>query len=67
MKTVQYFIDSAIIFSIVLFVSVMVTSVYNFFMHGSGAFEWEPSIRLALILGIVLPWVHRRVETPGGK
>jgi hypothetical protein len=67
MKTAQYVIDFAIIFSIVLFVSVIVTSLYGFFMHGSGAIDWETSVRLALILGIVLPWVHRRVDTPNAK
>ncbi len=64
MKAIKYFIDFAIIFSIVLFVSVIVTSLYSFFMHGSGVVDWETSVRLAIILGVVLPWVHKRVETP---
>jgi len=60
MKIIPYVIEFAITFSIVLFVSVIVTSLYSFFMHDSGAVDWETSVRLAVILGIVLPWVNRR-------
>jgi hypothetical protein len=67
MNMTKYAVDFAIIFTVVLFVSVIVTSLYNFFMHGSGVIEWETSIRFAIILGIVLSWLQQRIGKPGAR
>jgi hypothetical protein len=47
-----------IIGAIVLVVSLIVTYIYGLIVHGSGVAEWESSIRLAIILGIVVPLVR---------
>ncbi len=44
---------------IVLVVSLIVTYLYSLLVHGSGVFDWELSIRLAIIFGIALPIVRQ--------
>jgi hypothetical protein len=43
---------------IVLVVSLVVTWLYSALVHGSGALDWESSIRLAIIFGITFPVVR---------
>jgi hypothetical protein len=43
---------------IVLVVSLIVTWLYSALVHGSGALDWESSIRLAIIFGITFPVVR---------
>jgi Mg2+ and Co2+ transporter CorA len=43
---------------IVFIVSLVVSYLYGMLVHGSGAVDWEASVRLAIIFGIVLPIVH---------
>jgi hypothetical protein len=44
--------------AIVLVVSLVVTWLYSALVHGSGALDWESSIRLAIIFGITFPVVR---------
>ena len=46
------------IFVLTLVVSAIVTLLYNLIVHGTSLIEWGTSFRLAIILGIVLTWVH---------
>ena len=52
--------DAAITFTITLVVGALVTFLWGLIRHGVGAVDWETSLRLAVILGIVLPWLHAR-------
>ncbi|MEW6512327.1 MAG: hypothetical protein AB1428_15365 [Bacteroidota bacterium] len=52
--------DFVLTFVIVLVVSIIATYLYGLIAHGQGYVEWETAIRLAIILGIVLPWLHPR-------
>ena len=53
-------IDFVSTFLLVLAVSLAVTYLWNLVFHAAGAVEWETSFRLAIIFGIVLPWVKAR-------
>jgi hypothetical protein len=60
-------IDFAITFALVLVVSVAVTFLYSLIVHGAGVIDWETSFRFAVILGIVLPWIHQREKNQNRK
>jgi uncharacterized membrane protein YadS len=60
MNIKKYSIDFALTFVVVLVVSIIVTFLYSLIAHGEGAVDLETAFRLAIILGIVLPWVHQR-------
>jgi len=47
-------------FAIVLVVSIIVTFLYSLLVHGQGIVDWETAFRLAIIFGIVLPWLQQR-------
>ena len=47
-------------FFLVLVVALVTTYVWNLLFHEAGAFDYETSFRLAIILGIVLPWIKAR-------
>jgi hypothetical protein len=47
-------------FSLTLLVSAAVTFLYNLAEHGTGSIDWETSVRLAIILGIVLTWFRNK-------
>ncbi len=68
MNAVRYVSESAVTAVAALFVSATVTILYSFIVHGTGMIDWETSIRLAITLGIIIPWVHRRglqASSPG--
>lgn len=48
------------IFILTFLVSSAVTCLYSWIMYGSGRIDWESSVRLAIILGIVLTWTDAR-------
>lgn len=52
--------DAAITLGITLVVGVAVTWLWRLARHGAGAVDWETSFRLAIILGIALPWLRAR-------
>ena len=53
-------IDFVSTFLLVLVVASIVTYLWNFIFHATGAVDWETSFRLAIILGIILPWIQSR-------
>ncbi len=46
-------------FTIVLVVSTIVTFLYGLIALGQRVADWETAFCLAIILGIVLPWIHQ--------
>jgi hypothetical protein len=67
MNMKQYAIDFAVMFSIVLVVSLIVTFLYGLIVHGSGVLNWESALTFAISLGIILPWVHQREKKQSEK
>jgi uncharacterized membrane protein YadS len=56
----KYLTELALTFVVVFVVSVIVSFVYSLLAHGQGVVDWETAFRFAIILGIVLPWLHQR-------
>lgn len=53
-----------IVAPITLVVAAIVSLLYSLIVHGTGAIDWGSAIRLAIILGIVIPMVQ---EMHGGE
>ena len=53
-------VDGFTVFSVTLAVSLIVTLLWNLIVHGTGTLNWETSIRLAILFGIILPWMETR-------
>ena len=50
------FVTEFVITGLIAFVvALIVTYLYGLLVHGVGVVEWESSIRLGVILGIILP------------
>ena len=60
MKFSDLIVDFIITFVIIFLAGVVVTFLYNLLVHDQSTVEWATSIRLALILGITLPWLRSR-------
>lgn len=48
------------VFVVALVIAALVTYLWNLLGHGQSAVDWETSIRLAIILGIILAWTKSR-------
>lgn len=60
MKTMRFLIDSVTVFAITLIVSVLVSLLWNLIVHGVSTIDWETSVRFAILLGVILPWLETR-------
>ncbi|MFC1583756.1 hypothetical protein ACFL4U_03625 [Candidatus Neomarinimicrobiota bacterium] len=49
-------------FGVTLVVAAIVSFLYSLIAHGTGTVDWGTSFRLAIILGIVLPWMGGRAR-----
>jgi len=58
----NYLFDCALFFVVVLMVAAVVTYLWELIFHGSGQVDWATAFRLAIILGVVLPWVKARTR-----
>jgi hypothetical protein len=63
MKLKKIVIDFITTFFVVLVAAVVVSFLYSLLVHGSGAVDWENSIRLGIIFGIVLTWMNPRQKS----
>jgi hypothetical protein len=60
MNMKKFAVEFAITFAVTFGVSIVVTYLYSLIVHGPGGIDWETSFRLAIIFGIVLPWIGQR-------
>ncbi len=60
MQLKNYLFDFVLFFVVVLMVAAVVTYLWELIFHGSGQVDWATAFRLAIILGVVLPWVKAR-------
>lgn len=56
-------VDVVTVFAVALVVSIVVSVLWNLIAHKTTAIDWETSVRFAIVLGIIVPWVRTR----GGK
>ena len=55
----NWFVDFILIFIVTFIVTSAVTLLWSLFAHGGARVDWGTSFRMAIILGVVLPLVHR--------
>ncbi|MBM4161794.1 MAG: hypothetical protein FJ217_11960 [Ignavibacteria bacterium] len=60
MKTKAYITSFVVVFAVSFVVSVVVSYLYALLVHGSGAADWETSLRLSITLGIIFAWLTGR-------
>jgi hypothetical protein len=60
MITKRVLVDFVTVFALTLVVSVIVTLFSNLIVHGASTIDWETSIRFAILLGIIVPWIETR-------
>lgn len=58
MKIKEFLINLVIMFTVTLVVAAIVTYLWNLIVHEVGSFDWETSFRLAIIFGIVFPFMR---------
>ena len=59
MKTLNFLRDFVITCVITFIVSVIVSYFYSLIANGIGTIDWETSIRLGIIFGIIFPSIRR--------
>jgi hypothetical protein len=59
MNAKSFAISFLVVGAIAFVVGLVVTYLYGLIAHGNAVLEWESSIRLALVLGIVIPLVQQ--------
>jgi hypothetical protein len=60
MNIKKLLVDVAAVFAVSLFVSVFVSALWNLVVHGAATLDWETSFRLAILFGIIVPWMESR-------
>ena len=53
-------IEFVTVFAVTLVTTAIVTFLWNILRQGVSTIDWETSIRLAIIFGIILTWVKSR-------
>ena len=56
----RWVVDVVTVFSATLVVSMVVSVLWNLIAHKTTAIDWETSVRFAIVLGIIVPWVRTR-------
>ena len=54
MKIKRFLIHFVIFFALVFVINPIVIYVWNLIRHGEGAFNWQTTFFLAIVLGVVL-------------
>ncbi len=60
MNIKKMLIDFVITFIVALVISAIVSFLYSLIVHGAGTVDWGSAFRMAIILGIILPWFNER-------
>ncbi len=53
-------VDAVTVFSVTLVASMVVSVLWNLIAHKTTAIDWETSVRFAIVLGIIVPWIQAR-------
>ena len=67
MNIKRVIVDGVTVFAVSLIVCVLVTFLWNLFVHGAGAIDWETSVRFAIVFGIIFPWMETRRGREGER
>lgn len=66
MQIKKLLVDFVAVFAVTFLVSIVVTLLWNLMVDGASTIDWETSVRLAVIFGILLTWMETR-SRKGGK
>ena len=58
MKIKEFLIRFVIVFAVTFVVNAIVVYLWNLVRHGEGAFDWQLTFTLAIIVGIILPFTR---------
>lgn len=61
MKIKAYILTFLLIFGVVFLINMVITLLWNYFIKNSGlVIDWETSVRLALLFGIVVTVIQTK-------
>lgn len=60
MRIWRWVVEGVIVASVTLVASIVVSLLWNFAAHRTTTIDWETSIRFAIVLGIIVPWIQAR-------
>ena len=60
MKIKTLFVEFGSVFAVTLVTAALVTFLWNLIGHGKTAVDWEPTIRFAIMFGIILTFLKSR-------
>lgn len=60
MKIKEILLEFLLTFVIVFIVSALVTFLYAVIVNGDPVVNWQTAIQMAVIFGVVVPWLNRR-------
>lgn len=60
MNVKRLLVDALAVFSVSLVVSIIVTLLWNLIVHHASTVDWEASFRIAILFGIIVPWMETR-------
>ncbi len=53
-------VDAVIVFCVTLVISMVVSVLWNVIAHRPPTIDWETSVRFAIVLAILVPWIQTR-------
>ena len=56
----RFVVDVVIVSSVALAISIAVSVLWSVVAHRTTAIDWETSVRFAIVLGIIVPWIQFR-------
>jgi hypothetical protein len=60
MNVKKLLVEFVVVFAVSLVVSVIVSVLWNLIVHGASTIDWETSFQLAVLFGIIVPWIQAR-------
>jgi hypothetical protein len=60
MNIKRLLVDVVTVFAVTLFVSAIVTLLWNLIVDGASTVDWETSLRTATVFAIILPCIGTR-------
>ena len=60
MNIQRWVVEAVTVFSVTLVASMVVSVLWNLIAHRTTTIDWETSVRFAIVLGIIVPWIQAR-------
>jgi hypothetical protein len=63
MKIRRWLLETLVVFSVTLAVSLFVSVTWSLVAHGKRTLDWETSFRFAILFGLIVPWITARTRS----